>query len=335
MESTLQKYRRRIQDGTINPVRHWDGRTSGVLIDADDVDTPLTSLSMAAYRLQDGPFVINTFDREYVAVPIDAKFEITASNRTFKGERWGGPFEFLPGEGNACAIYAPPETTLKLAGKGELVLFSTPAAGSRPPSYIPTGKTENTPRGWGVWYREVVTLCTPEDMTTRLFVGETYSPPGLWSGTPLHVHDKDDVAGGQSDHEEIYYHLARHPEGRWGAYGVQLLFDDAGLDKAYMIHHRDAVAIPGAAHPVVAGPSSDMLYVWALTGPGAVLRMADVPEFAYLNIVADLMEQWEEDRPRKPVLSNEFDGAVERYGLTPAQAEILRLHLRERGIPVE
>ena len=110
----------------------------------------------------------------------------------------------------------------------------------------------------------MVTLFTPDDVSTVLVGGETYSPPGLWSGTPLHVHDKNDLANGQSDHEEVYYHLARVNDGPWGAFGVQLLFDDQGLDNAYMIHNRDAFAIPGAAHPVVAGPNSDMLYVWAL-----------------------------------------------------------------------
>ncbi len=163
-------------------------------------------------------------------------------------------------------------------------------------------------------------------LTTALVVGETYSPPGLWSGTPLHMHDKDDPDAGQSDHEEIYYHLAKHPEGRWGPYGVQFLFDDAGLDKAYVIHHRDAVAIPGAAHPVVAGPVSDMLYVWALAGTGPTVLMADVPEFVYLKAVADLLERWEEERPRK---------AVQSAGLSAAQADVLRMHLRERGISVE
>ena len=43
-----------------------------------------------------------------------------------------------------------------------------------------------------------------------------------------------------------------------GPFGVQMLFDGAGLDQAYMSHN--AFAIPGAAHPVVSGPASDMLY---------------------------------------------------------------------------
>ena len=73
---------------------------------------------------------------------------------------------------------------------------------------VAPGERENVGRGTASWYREVVTLFTPDDVSTVLVGGETYSPPALWSGTPLHVHDRDDLAGGQFTQAEcVAYHL--------------------------------------------------------------------------------------------------------------------------------
>jgi hypothetical protein len=148
------------------------------------------------------------------------------------------------------------------------------------------------------------------------------------------VHDRDDLANDQSDHEEVYYHLARVTDGDWGAYGVQLLFDEKGLDKAYRVGHRSAFAIPGAAHPVVAGPMSDMLYVWALAGPSDELAMKDVPEFAYLKAGQDLIDLFDDRRGPTRVSREEFEEVASAKGLTAEQRKIVELHLRERGYDI-
>jgi len=214
------------------------------------------------------------------------------------------------------------------------VLFSAPARGDKPPAYVQPHSRKNLRRGTGVWHRDVITTFTPDDVTTNLVGGETYSPPGLWSGTPLHVHDRDDLARGQSDHEEVYYHLARVTEGKWGPYGVQMLFDDQGLDKCYMIHNRSAVAIPGAAHPVVAGPASDMLYIWALAGASDKLAMLDIPEFAYLKKVGEVIDELEAQRGTRGVTAREFEALCRKHNLSGEQTTICRLHVQERGFRV-
>jgi len=334
MQATLERYRSAIQSGRIQPVKRWDGRTSGLLFDPADEQTPLTMLAFGVYQLDDGPFEIATGPREFALVPMDARVEVRVAGRTFRLDRSGGPFATLPEASNACAVYVPRDASFTMQGTGELVLFSAPARGDKPPAQVLPGERPNLRRGTATWHRDVITLFTPEDVTTHLIGGETYSPPGLWSGTPLHVHDRDDPAGGQSDHEEVYYHVARITSGSWGPYGVQLLFDDAGLDKAYLVHHRDAVAIPGAAHPVVAGPMSDMLYVWALAGQSDELRMLDVPEFAYLKAVGEIIDQLEAERPRPPIPRHELDRLAAERGLDETAKQMLRLHLQERGLAV-
>lgn len=335
MQATLEAYRERIQSGQVNPLVRWDGQTSRTLFDPADDATPLTTLGFGAYRLDDGPHRLDTGDCEYIFVPVDGMFEITIGSKSFKGDRTGGPFTALPGPSNAFAVYAPRDATAKLSGRGEVVWFSAPTNGEKPPTMVTSADRENIRRGTGTWHRDVITMFAPDDVTTHLVGGETYSPPALWSGTPLHVHDLDDPAGSQSDHEEVYYHLARHTEGAWGPFGVQMLFDGTGLDQAYMIHNRDAFAIPGAAHPVVSGPASDMLYVWALAGAGGELQMVDVPEFAYLKGVGDIIDRAEAARPRESLVAREFNAWADKAKLNEAERVIARLHLRERGIAVQ
>jgi hypothetical protein len=217
-----------------------------------------------------------------------------------------------------------------------MVWLSGPAFGDKPPAFVKPGQIKQQRWGTSVWHREVLALITPNDFSTNLTVGETYTPPGLWSGTPLHVHDKDDFAGGQSDHEEVYYHLSRITEGRWGQYGVQLLFDDQGLDKAYMVHHRDAVAIPGGAHPVVAGPGSDMLFVWGvISHKSNPLARYDIPEFSYLASIQTILEELEAKRGQADVSGEALAVLADRYQLKGDQREILRQHLIERGFKIQ
>ncbi len=335
MQKTLAKYRDKIRDGTVNPLKDWDGVTSGLLFDPSEEAVPLEEMAFGAYRLDDGPFTVETGENEYALVPVDATFEVEVAGRRFAGSREGGPFATLPQSSNASCVYVPADESFTMSGRGELVLFAAKARGDKPPAYVAPGDRPNLRRGTATWHRDVITLFTPDDVTTNLVGGETYSPPSLWSGTPLHVHDRDDVSAGESDHEEVYYHLARVTEGSWRPYGVQLLFDDAGLNRAYVIGHRSAFAIPGAAHPVVAGPMSDMLYVWALAGPSPQLAMRDVPEFAYLKAGGELIDELEARRGSASLSRSEFESLAAERGLTTEQRKIVELHLRERGFEVD
>ncbi len=335
MQKSLAKYRDAIQTGRVNPLVQWDGRTSGMIFDPTDEATPLEMLGFGAYRLEDAPTTIQTDENEVVLVPVDAAFEVRVAGQTFAGARPGGPFAALPKASNASCVYIPAGESFTMSGTGEMVLFTAPARGGKPPAFVRQGDRENLRRGTATWHRDVITLFTPEDITTNLVGGETYSPPSLWSGTPLHVHDADDPAGGESDHEEVYYHLARVADGDWGGYGVQLLFDDKGLDRAWPIRHRSAFAIPGASHPVVAGPMSDMLYIWALAGPSDRLAMKDIPEFAYLKAGGDIIDALEAERGAMRQSRAAFDRLADARGLTERQRTIIELHLRERGFEIE
>ncbi|MFA5865552.1 MAG: 5-deoxy-glucuronate isomerase [Phycisphaerae bacterium] len=336
MEQTLKKYRQAIQSGKINPVVRWDGQTSKTIFDPTDSNVPLDYTGFGAWRLEQGPFEVKTADREYVLTPICGEFEVSVGKDCFAGSRPGGPFTTQPELSNSSAIYIGRGQQFKISGVGEMIWFSAPAYADRPSAFVKPGDRKQIRRGTGVWHREVITLITTDDFASNLVVGETYSPPGLWSGTPLHVHDKDDPAGGQSDHEEIYYHISRGTEGPWGAYGVQLLFDEKGLDKAYLVHNRDAMAIPGGAHPVVTGPASDMIYIWALvSNKSSPLKMYDIPEFTYLKSVEKIIDELEGRRGQNPVSRQRLASLADQHKIEGPKREILRQHLIERGFEIQ
>lgn len=337
MRESLEKYRRLIQEGKVNPLRQWDGATSGTIFDPRDDSVPLTHMGFGAWNLQAGEFSGQTGPNEAVLIPMSGWVEAQAMGATLTSAREGGPFATLPAASNASAIYLPRQCDYRLRGQGELIAFFGPARGDKPPAVVGVGERDNIRRGTATWRRDVITLATTEDVTTNLVVGETYSPPSLWSGTPLHVHDLDAPENGQSDHEEVYYHVARVAGGKWGAYGAQLLFDDAGLDKAYMIHNRSAFAIPGGAHPVVSGPVSDMLYVWGLCGrPEASpkLGMLDIPEFAYLKIVGAIVDELDAQRKPAAISPARLTELARQHKLTAEQTVMLALHLRQQGFDV-
>jgi 5-deoxy-D-glucuronate isomerase len=335
MKTSLEKYRTKIQENAINPLVRWDGKKSGVIFDPKNTNVPLDYMGFGAYRLDDGPFTLSSGENEYVLIPVCGEFEISVGGKKFEGSRPGGPFATEPEFSNSSAVYVGRNQTARISGKGEMIWFSGLATSDKPAVFIKPGDKKQVRRGTSVWHREVVTLITTDDVSTNLVVGETYSPPGLWSGTPLHVHDANDIPGGESDHEEVYYHLARNVEGAWGGYGVQLLFDEKGLDKAYMVHHRDAMAIPGGAHPVVVGPATDMIYIWALASDHASeLKMKDIPEFAYLKNVEKVIDELENERGKMKVSRDRLAKISDQYKLVNSEREMLRQHLMERGFEI-
>lgn len=337
MERSLTRYREGIQSGALRPCVRWDQNRSATIFDPAEAGTPLECMGFGVYRLDEGPFEIDSGERELLFMPVEGEFEFVVDGQTFVGARPGGAFATLPARSNASVVYVGRGQKAGLKGTGVMIWFSAPAFGDRPAAFVPAGQLAQVSRGNGVWRRDVVTSATPADLTTNMTAGETYSPPGLWSGTPLHVHDRDAPAEGESDLEEVYYHLARLTDGAWGPYSVQMLFDNEGLNKAYVVGNHDAVAIPGAAHSVVAGPASDIIYLWALAGPKATdLKMRDVAEFAYMKKIGSVMETLEGERGAYAVSAERLAGLADEHGLSrPHEREMLKQHLSERGFGME
>jgi hypothetical protein len=161
----------------------------------------------------------------------------------------------------------------------------------------------------------------------------------MWSGTPLHVHDRRDDLLSESDYEEVYYFVQRHftRQDEMDPYAVQMMFDARGLNRAFRLKHRTAVAIPGGCHPVVAGPCSDLLYVWGLASdrPQDRFMMRDIRDSAFLKRIGLAVTSLLEKRGEVPVPRELFSQLCADFGLnTEKETTILRIYLREYGFKV-
>lgn len=336
MEKTLRKYAERIERNEVDPHIRYDGKTSGLILDPLREDVPLEVIGFGLYLLEDLYLTRETRDKEMVLVPQEGAFEAEVNGKKFSGKRIGGPFVLGPGRTNASALYVPCDSQLKIRGTGEIAFFEAPALKQKEPSYFPNTDAKVLSRGAWIWRRDIVNLISPSDASTNLVVGETYSPPGFWSGTPLHVHDKDDPKAGESDLEEIYYHRmnpVRKEGDQFGPYAVQLLFDGQKMMKAFLISDKSIFAIPGGSHPVVASPVAELLYLWGLGGGGSELRMRDIPEFRYLKSFEAAFAK-AQDLPSGLVSEEAWKGFVSSLGFTEDQQRLLQIMLKEQGLEI-
>jgi 5-deoxy-glucuronate isomerase len=326
MKETLKKYAERIERNKINPHVRYDGQRSGLLLDPLLKKVPLEILGFGIYRLGTRSIIRKTKGKEVVLVPPEGEFEAGA----------GGPFSVEPGQSNASALYIPCNTRFSLRGNGEVAFFEAPALKEKPPFFLPNKEVKVVSRGDWVWRRDITPLISPKDASSNLVVGETFSPPGFWSGTPPHQHDGQSPE--ESDHEEIYYHrfrLSKSPGNQIGPYGVQLLMDGITLNKAYLIKDKSIFAIPGGCHPVVASPVSELLYLWGVAGKGDELMMKDMPEFLHLKSFEEIFNKLEGDEAKRTLSKERLRSLCEAYPLTKEQSDLLSVMLREKGYEIE
>jgi 5-deoxy-glucuronate isomerase len=332
----MKKYAGRIARNEVDPHVRYDNQTSGLILDPLREEIPLDILGFGIYRLGPEFVSVDTNGDEVVLVPQDGVFEAEIDGKRFSGERIGGPFALGPGKSNASALYFPCDVRFMIRGNGEMAFFQAPAGKQKSPFRLSNEDVSLESRGDWVWRRDVVSLISPKNASSNLVVGETYSPPGFWSGTPLHRHDRNQPSAGESDQEEVYYHRFKQEKGkadRFGPYGVQLLMDGEGLMKAYLIADKSVFAIPGGCHPVVASPVSELLYLWGLAGKGDELAMKDMPEFVHLKAFENIFQELEKGRTSRTISGKKFRNLSRSF--TDEQAGLLSVMLKEKGYKVK
>ncbi len=338
MESTLKKYARKIERGEVDPHVRYNGRTSGLILDPLRKDVPLEVLGFGIYQLSSHFNTRETKGKEIVLVPQEGKFEAEVNGRRFSGKRTGGPFSDSPGKSNASALYVPCNSRLKIRGKGEVAFFEAPALREKPAFFLSNQQVQSVSRGEWVWRRNVTPLISPKDASSNLVVGETYNPPGFWSGTPPHLHDRGKSQLGESSHEEVYYHRfnwRKGPRDRIGPHGIQLLMDGNRLMKAFLIGEKSIFAIPGGSHPVVASPVSELVYLWGLAGSGGAVMMRDLPEFVHLKSFEQIFQSLEGMRKKKRLSGEKLKALCASYSFSREQKVLLAAMLREKGYEID
>ena len=337
MESTMEKYAEKIERNEVDPIFRYNSWTSGLILNPLLKETPLEILGFGILKLTSEFIFKETGEREMVLVPQEGVFDAEVNGQDFSGERRGGPFALGPGKSNASALYVPSKSRLYIRGEGEVAFFEAPALSRKTPFYRSSAEISVVSRGDWIWRRDVVSLISPADGSSNLIVGETYSPPGFWSGTPLHKHDRDAFPSGESDHEEIYYHRfswKKKERDEFGPYGVQILMDGERLRKAYLINDKSLVAIPGGCHPVVASPVSELIYLWGLGGRKSEMAMKDVPEFVHLKHFEEIFRVLEGSRGKKKMSQEKLKDLSGPYGLSEEEFTLLKATLVEKGYEI-
>jgi 5-deoxy-D-glucuronate isomerase len=337
MKETMKRYAERIERNEINPHVRYDGQISGLILDPSQEEVPLEILGFGIYRLGSNFITRETNEKEIALVPQEGEFEAEVNGKPFHGKRTGGPFSIGPGKSNASALYIPCNSKLRIRGRGEVAFFEAPALKEKTTFFLSKEEVKVFSRGDWIWRRDVIPLISPKDASSNLVVGETYNPPGFWSGTPLHQHDNGQPLSEESDHEEIYYHhfhWVKRPGDQFGPYGVQLLMDGIRLMKAFLIGDKSIFAIPGGCHPVVASPVSELLYLWGLAGRGDELVMRDIAEFLHLKSFEEIFKTLEGDRTRKVISKDQFKILCTPYHLSEEQRALLEVMLREKGYEI-
>jgi 5-deoxy-glucuronate isomerase len=179
------------------------------------------------------------------------------------------------------AVYAPPGTTLELQGPLLAGVFRSPAGDDAPDAYaILPDEVETVERGSGNFGRRVRDILPATRPGTRLLAGETINPPGNWSSSPPHKHDRH-APPAEAELEEIY--LFRLDPGQ--GFGLQLSYsNDPPAERAIVVRDLDAVTIPAGYHPVVAGPGYGLYYLWCLAGRGRELHWFPDPAHDWVDV---------------------------------------------------
>lgn len=240
----------------------------------------LSHLRAALARVaQDDAIALESGDDELLVVVLDAPRGTTveAGREAFELPIRRSVFTDEP-----SAVYAPPGTRLVLRGPLLATLFRSPAtarAATIGAYAITPGEVETVVRGSGNFTRRVREILPATRPGTRLLAGETINPPGNWSSSPPHKHDRhappEEVAL-----EEIYVFRVDPRQG----FGMQLSYaTDPPQDRALVVRDLDAVTIPAGYHPVVAGPGYGLYYLWCLAGEGRELRWYPDPAHAWVD----------------------------------------------------
>lgn len=336
MEETMKRYAEKILRNEINPHIRYDGKKSGLIINPKDEDIPLEVIGFGIYQLDSNIIYHETGQNEMVLIPQQGEFEVKVNGKDFSMIR-EDLFSEDPEKSTASALYIPCQAKISIKGKGEIAFFEAPAFEERSPFFLPNQEVRVISRGQWIWRRGVATFITPQNASSNLVVGETYNPPGFWSGTPIHKHDKNQPSLGESDHEEIYFfrfRKKRAPDDLFGPYGVQILMDENGLRNAYLIGDRSIFAIPGGCHPVVASPVSELIYLWGLAGRGSRLMMRDVDEFVFLKYFEEIFMKLEEGREKSLISQGKFQKLCSIYPFTEDQKRLLKVMLKEKGFEI-
>lgn len=99
----------------------------------------------------------------------------------------------------------------------------------------------------------------------RLRLGETINPIGKWSSWPHHDFDANPELAPKF--EEVFLYFTK-PASGWGVQVRHGLYTDGSrVDDVIEVHNGSAAVVPLGDHPIGAGVTNSLLYVWFYLSP--------------------------------------------------------------------
>ena len=204
----------------------------------------------------------------------------------------GGRTDVFSGPPTMVYIPKGAKYTIKSSTKTlDIGIFKAPSRRNTKPVLIKPEDTNLITSGADNWQRKVYGSLGEKVDADRLIVGETFNPPGNWSGFPPHKHDSYNPPK-EAPYEEVYFFLIKPAKG----FGIQRIYtaDEAKdpIDEVYVIENNDTVVIPRGYHPVVVAPGYQLYYFWALAGEERIYAAwSDDPEHSWLRDCEPILNQ--------------------------------------------
>jgi len=256
------KIERKVEEGLTQVVRPRRGQ--------------LRFLSFSLLLLSQGGFELAKLGEERVLLLMRGRCQVRVGDQRFGPLARSNIFEE-----RATAVYVPTDSPCHVEAdrETEIAVISAPAEMRSQPKLVLPADIVVRRVGMSNWFREVHDIVGSRINAQRLLVGETFNPPGNWSGFPPHRHERNDPPQ-ESSQEEIYHFRLNPPSG----FGLQLIYtDDGEVDEPIVVRNSDTVVIPRGYHPVVAAPGYSLYYLWALAGESRQLFTHEDPAHSWIR----------------------------------------------------
>jgi 5-deoxy-glucuronate isomerase len=241
----------------------------------------------------DGSREVATGTDEMLVMPLAGSCSVSCGGETFELTGRASVFD-----GVTDFAYLPPDSTVRIEGKGRFALPGATATGELPFRYGPAENVAVELRGAGSCSRQINNFCMENTFAAgKLLACEAITPAGNWSSYPPHKHDED--RPGESVLEEIYYFEVAGRAGPGGAgpggagpgedgFGFMRVYgsdDSRPIDMLTQVRSGDVVLVPYGWHgPAIAVPGYDMYYLNVMAGPGdRRWQICDDPAHAWIR----------------------------------------------------
>lgn len=225
-------------------------------------------------------------EEEAALVVLSGKCTISVEAQSMaKFEGVGGRGDMFAGSPHAVYVPRKSKVTVSAESKLELAIAKAPCDVDLEPALIHPDQVKVVSSGMANWRRDVRLVIPPgSPISQRLIVGETYNPPGNWSGIPPHKHDEiNDV---ENFLEEFYLFKTRPAD----SYGVQLMYKGEE-GQGHIIGNDDVTVMLNGYHPTVASPGTGICYLWVLSGDDKAYNISFDPRFGWVGTAESVLKE--------------------------------------------